>query len=116
MQDFLLVTAPTIPGYRITHVYGLVRGNTVRTRDITDDILASFRNLVGGEVHEYRKLLAQSREETLAQVVDEARQMGANAVVGLRISTALISRQMAEILIFGTAVRIEPERNLVTSH
>ncbi|MFH1748347.1 MAG: YbjQ family protein [Planctomycetota bacterium] len=109
MSSMHVVTTPNLPGYRVTEVLGLVRGNTVRARHIGRDIMAAFRNLVGGEVHEYRKLMAEAREQALDQMVEEAREMGANAILSVRMTTAMISSGMAEILLFGTAVRVEPE-------
>ncbi len=111
MRDFIIVTSPTVPGYRITKTFGLARGNTVRARHLGRDILAFFRNIVGGEVHEYRKLLAESREQSLDQLVEEARELGANAVISVRMATSMISAGMAEIMAYGTAVWIEPEDN-----
>ncbi len=105
----LVVSSPNIPGYRITKVFGLVRGNTVRARHIGRDILAAFRNLVGGEVSEYRKLMAESREQSLDQMVEEARELGANAIISVRLATSMIAQGMAEILVYGTAVCAEPE-------
>lgn len=109
MKNIHVVTTPDLPGYRIVEVLGLVRGNTVRARHIGRDIMAAFRNLVGGEVHEYRKLMAESREQALDQMVEEARELGANAVLCVRMTTSMIAGGMAEILLFGTAVRAEPE-------
>jgi len=105
----LVVTSHQIPGYRVTKVFGMVRGNTVRARHIGRDILAAFRNLVGGEVTEYRKLMAESREQSLDQMVEEARELGANAITGVRFSTSMIGQGMAEILVYGTAVCVEPD-------
>ena len=109
MKDMLVATTPDLPGYRIVEVFGLVRGNTVRARHIGRDIMAGFRNLVGGEVMEYRKLMAEAREQSLDQMVEEARELGANAVVSLRMTTSMIAGGMAELLVFGTAVRVEPQ-------
>jgi uncharacterized protein YbjQ (UPF0145 family) len=109
VKEILVVSAPTLPGYRITEVLGLVRGNTVRARHIGRDILAALRNLVGGEVHEYRKLMAESREQSLDQMVDEARELGADAIISVFMTTSMIGQGMAEILVFGTAVRAERE-------
>ncbi len=109
MKEILVVSAPNLPGYRITEVLGLVRGNTVRARHIGRDILALYRNIVGGEVHEYRKLMAESREQALDQMIDEARELGADAIISLRMTTSMISQGMAELLTYGTAVRIEKE-------
>ena len=108
MNDIFVVTTDDLPGYRIVEVLGLVRGNTVRARHIGRDIIAAFRNLVGGEVHEYRKLMAESREQSLDQMVDEARELGANAILAVRMTTSMIGQGMAEILVFGTAARVEP--------
>ena len=109
MKEILVVSAPHLAGYRITQVLGLVRGNTVRARHVGRDILALFRNIVGGEVHEYRKLMAESREQALDQMIDEARELGADAIISLRMTTSMIGQGMAELLAFGTAVRIEKE-------
>lgn len=105
----ILVTTHQIPGKKITRVLGLVRGNTIRARHVGRDIVAHLRNLVGGEVHEYTKLLAESREQALDRMVQEANQLGANAVVGLGFTTSVITRNAAELLAFGTAVIVEDE-------
>ncbi|MBN1490519.1 MAG: YbjQ family protein [Phycisphaerae bacterium] len=105
----MIVTTPDVPGYRITNVLGLARGNTVRARHIGKDILALFRNIVGGEVAEYTKLMAESREQSLDRMADEARSLGGNAVVNVRMTTSMIQAGAAELLVYGTAVVIEPE-------
>jgi len=109
VKDILVVSAPELPGYRITEVLGLVRGNTVRARHLGRDILAAFRNIVGGEVHEYRKLMAESREQALDQMVEEARELGADAIISVRMTTSMIAQGMAELLTYGTAVRLVKE-------
>ncbi|MGD8450190.1 MAG: YbjQ family protein [Phycisphaerae bacterium] len=109
MSEMLVVTTPNLPGYRVVEVLGLVRGNTVRARSVGRDIVALCRNIVGGEVPEYRKLMAESREQSLDQMVDEARSLGANAILSVRMTTSMIAAGLAEILVFGTAVRVEPE-------
>jgi uncharacterized protein YbjQ (UPF0145 family) len=103
----LLSTTETIPGKKMVKYLGLVRGNTIRARHVGKDILAHLRNLVGGEIVEYTKLLAESREQALDRMVEEAGKLGANAVVGLRFSTAEIESHAAEILAYGTAVVVE---------
>lgn len=103
----LLSTTESIPGKNIVRHVGLVRGNTIRARHVGKDILAHLRNLVGGEIVEYTKLLAESREQALDRMVHEASSLGANAVVGLRFSTAEIESHAAEILAYGTAVVVE---------
>ncbi len=105
--EMLVVTTDLVPGMRIVRVLGLVRGNTVRTRNIGHDFLASFRNLVGGEVGSYTQMLAQSREQSLDRMRAEALALGANAVVGLRITTSTVMAGAAEILAYGTAVVVE---------
>jgi len=109
VSRILIASSPTLAGYRVTKVLGLVRGNAVRARHIGKDLLALFRNVVGGDVPEYRKLMAESREQALDQMVDEARELGADAIISVRFSTSMIAGGMAEMLAYGTAVRTEPE-------
>jgi uncharacterized protein YbjQ (UPF0145 family) len=105
----LIVTSETIGNHRIVKTLGLVRGNTVRARHVGKDILAGLRNIVGGEIHEYSKLMAESREQTLDRMVAEAEKLGANAVVTTRFTTSVMMGGAAELLAVGTAVLIEPE-------
>jgi uncharacterized protein YbjQ (UPF0145 family) len=105
----IVVTTHTIPGKTIVKMLGLVRGNTVRARHIGNDIMAALRNIVGGEVIEYTKLLAQSREQSLDRMVEEAEGMGANAIVGARFVTASLMQGAAELLAYGTAVVVQDE-------
>ncbi len=107
MSHILITTSDEIPGETIEQTLGLVRGNTIRARHIGRDIMAGLRGLVGGEVHEYTKLLAESREQALDRMIEEARSMGANAVVGVRFSTSLMAQGAAELLAYGTAVKIK---------
>ncbi|MCA9638024.1 MAG: YbjQ family protein [Myxococcales bacterium] len=100
----LVTTTDEVAGRPILKVIGLVRGNTVRTRNVGADILAGFRNLVGGEVSQYTAMLSQSREQALDRLRAEALSLGANAVVGLRITTSTVMAGAAEILAYGTAV------------
>jgi uncharacterized protein YbjQ (UPF0145 family) len=103
----LLSTTFEIPGKRIVRHIGLVRGNTIRTRHLGKDIVAGLRNLVGGEIAEYTKLMGESREQALDRMIEEARKLGANAIVGLRFSTSEVMMHAAEILAYGTAVVVE---------
>ncbi|MEN6334011.1 MAG: YbjQ family protein [Phycisphaerales bacterium] len=103
----LLSTTETIQGKTIVKHLGLVRGNTIRARHIGKDILAAFRNLVGGEISEYTKLLGESREQALDRMVEEGQKLGANAIVGIRFSTSEVATHAAEILVYGTAVVVE---------
>ncbi len=105
----IVVTANRISGKQVARTLGLVRGNTIRARHIGKDIMAVFRNIVGGEVSEYTKLLAESREQALDRMVDEARSLGANAIISLRFSTSMIMGGSAELLAYGTAVVLEDE-------
>ena len=101
------VTSNDIPGMTITATKGIVYGNSVRARHVGRDITATFRNIVGGEVPEYAKLMAESRAEALGRMEQRAEEMGANAVVALRFSTSMVMSGAAELLAYGTAVVAE---------
>jgi uncharacterized protein YbjQ (UPF0145 family) len=103
----ILATAHTIEGRRITKTIGLVRGNTIRARHIGRDIMAGFKNIVGGEISDYTKLMAESREQALDRMADEAQRLGANAVVSVRFTTSMVMGGAAELLAYGTAVVAE---------
>ncbi|MBA3545071.1 MAG: YbjQ family protein [Nannocystis sp.] len=105
----LVVTTESVPGYRIERLLGLVRGNTVRTRNVGQDFLASLRHLVGGEVTQYTAMLSQSREQALDRLRAEALALGANAVIAMRLTTSTVMAGAAEILAYGTAVIVVPE-------
>jgi uncharacterized protein YbjQ (UPF0145 family) len=105
----LIVTSETVANHRIVKTLGLVRGNTVRARHVGKDILAGLRTIVGGEIHEYTKLMAESREHTIDRMVAEAEMLGANAILATRFTTSVIIGGAAELLAVGTAVRVEPE-------
>lgn len=105
----ILTTTETIKGKKIVRTLGLARGNTIRARHIGRDILALLRNIVGGEIRDYTKLLAESREQSLDRMMADAQRLGANAVVGVRFSTSVIMGGAAELLAYGTAVVIEDE-------
>ena len=105
----IIVTSENIAGKRIVKTLGLVRGNTVRARHIGKDILAGLRNIVGGEVHEYAKLVAESREQSLDRMSAEAAELGANAVIAARFTTSVLMGGAAELLAIGTAVIVEDE-------
>ncbi|HET6592675.1 MAG TPA: YbjQ family protein [Xanthomonadales bacterium] len=103
----LVVTAENIAGKRIVKTLGLVRGNTVRARHVGKDILAGLRNIVGGEIHEYAKLIAEAREQSIDRMAAEAASLGANAIVATRFTTSVIVGGAAELLAVGTAVVVE---------
>lgn len=103
----IVVTSAFIPGKEIKKSFGLVRGNTIRARNIGKDIIAVFKNIVGGEIEEYTKLMGESREQALDRMIANAKELGANAVVDVRFSTSYIMSSAAEILVYGTAVYVE---------
>ena len=105
----ILTTTDAVPGRTTVRTLGLVRGSTIRARHIGRDIQASLRNLVGGEVLEYTKLIAESREQAVDRAIAEAERLGANAIVGIRFTTSDVMMGAAEILVYGTAVVLEPE-------
>ena len=107
----IITTTDSIPGKRITRTFGLVRGNTIRARHVGRDIMAGLKNLVGGEIYEYTKLMAESREQSLDRMGKEAQRVGANAIVGLRFTTSVIMGGAAELLAYGTAVTIEDQKD-----
>lgn len=102
----IITTTDYVPGYEITEVLGIVKGSTARARHVGKDILASLRNLVGGEVVEYTKLIGEAREQALDRMIEEAKRLGADAVIGVRFGTTQIMQGVAEILAYGTAVKI----------
>ena len=106
MSDLLITTTDTIPGREIAHTIGLVKGSTVRAKHIGSDIVASLRNLVGGEVKEYAALLTGAREQAIDRMLSEARMMGADAVVGMRLETSTITQAASEVVAYGTAVKL----------
>ena len=103
----IVVTTDTIEGKRITETLGLVRGNTIRARHVGRDIKAALRHLIGGEITDYTKLMGEAREQSLDRMCAQARQLGANAIVTARFATCEIMGGAAEILAYGTAVKIE---------
>lgn len=105
----ILASSETIAGRRTVRTLGLVRGNAIRGRHLGSDLLAKLRNLVGGEISEYTKLMAEVREQALDRLVEEARDLGANAVVALRFTTSEVAAGAAELLAYGTAVVIEED-------
>jgi len=105
----ITTTTHTISGKRIVKTLGLAKGNTIRARHAGHDIMASLKNIVGGEIGEYTKLMGESREQAMDRMISDAERMGANAVVGLAFSTSMIMGGAAELLAYGTAVVVEDE-------
>jgi len=103
----ILVTTDHVPGKTIKKNLGLVRGNTIRARHLGRDITAFLRNIVGGEIRDYTKMMAESREQALDRMVEEAESLGANAIINVRFTTSMIMQSASEILAYGTAVIVE---------
>lgn len=102
----IVSTTQDVPGREIREILGLVRGNTIRARHVGRDIMAGLRNLVGGEISEYTKLMGESREQALDRMLEQAEALGADAIVSMRFTTSMVTTQAAEILAYGTAVRL----------
>ena len=105
----IVTTTSTIAGKRVTKTLGLVRGNTIRARHIGRDLLAFMRNVVGGEIAEYTKLLGEAREQALDRMVEDAETLGADAIICVRFQTTEMMQAAAELLAYGTAVLLEDE-------
>jgi uncharacterized protein YbjQ (UPF0145 family) len=105
----MVTPSSSVAGYRIRKTLGLVRGNTIRARHVGKDILAGFRNIVGGEVAEYTKMMAESREQALDRMVAEAEELNADAIINLRFATSYVMGSASEILAYGDAVELEKE-------
>ncbi len=103
----IISTTNDVPGYRIKETLGIVKGNTVRARHMGRDILAGFKNIVGGEISDYTKLLAESREQSLDRMVERGKELEADAIIGIRFMTSSVMQGAAELLAYGTAVRLE---------
>ena len=99
-------TTSELAGLEITEVLGIARGNTIRARHIGRDIMATFRTIVGGEITDYTKMVAESREQALDRMVESALAMGADAIVGVRFETCSMMQGAAELLVYGTAVKV----------
>ncbi len=102
----IISTIDKVPGKDILEILGVARGSTVRAKNIGKDIFAVFKNIVGGEIQEYTKLQADSREEAIKRMVDDAERLGADAILGVRLTTSMVTQGAAEILAYGTAVKL----------
>jgi len=103
----IITTSEQIEGRKIVRTIGLVRGSTIRARHLGRDIMAGLRGVVGGEITEYTKMMAESREQAIQRMVEDAEKQGANAIVGLRFTTSMVMQNASEILAYGTAVVVE---------
>lgn len=103
----IMVTTDFVPGKTVKKNLGLVRGNTIRARHLGRDIMAFLRNIVGGEITDYTKMMAEAREQAIDRMVEEAESLGANAIINVRFTTSMIMQSASEILAYGTAVIVE---------
>ena len=103
----ITTTTSTIPGKEVSEILGISRGSTVRARNIGRDIFAGLKNIVGGEISEYTRLQAQSREQAFQRMVKDAQSMGADADINVRFNTAMVMQGAAEMLAYGTAVKLK---------
>ena len=106
IDTMIITTTESVPNQNITAVLGIARGSTVRARNIGRDIFAGLKNIIGGELSEYTKLQADSREQAMQRMEEDAKRLGADAIVNVRISTSVITQVAAEILAYGTAVKL----------
>lgn len=102
----IIITTENVPGKEVSEVLGIARGSTVRARNIGRDIFAGLKNIVGGEISEYTKLLADSREEAYQRMVQDAKALGADAILNVRFNTSAVMQGCSEILAYGTAVKL----------
>ncbi len=107
MNEFLVSNTESIPGKTVVEFYGLVTGSTVRAKNVGKDILAGFKNMIGGELKNYTELLQEARQEAIRRMIKQAKGMGANGVINVRFSTSSIAQGAAELFAYGTAVRVE---------
>ncbi len=106
-KEIIVTTTYEVPGKKVSQILGIVRGNTVRARNIGRDIGAGFKNLVGGEIKTYSEMTAQSRDEAFNRMVNEGVKLGADAIVGMRFMTSMVMQGASEMLSFGTAVKLK---------
>ncbi len=103
----IIATSGQVEGKNIVKTIGLVRGSTIRARHVGRDIMAGLRGIVGGEIVEYTKMMAQAREEAIQRMVEDAEKQGANAIVSMRLATSMVMQNAAEVLAYGTGVVVE---------
>jgi uncharacterized protein YbjQ (UPF0145 family) len=107
MTEIIVTTAFDVPGKKISKILGVARGNTVRARNIGRDIGAAFKNIIGGEVKTYTELVNNSRDEAFNRMVNDAKKMGADAIIGFRFASSTVMQMASEILAYGTAVKLK---------
>ena len=106
LRPIIITTTETVPNKEITTILGIARGSTVRSRNVGRDFLAGLKSIVGGEIEEYTKLQAQSREQAIERMIEDAQKLGADAIVNVRMTTATVMQGASEILAYGTAVKL----------
>lgn len=105
----IVVNTESLPGYQVREVKGLVQGNTIRAKNVGRDLMAAFKNVVGGELKGYTEMMVEARQQAMDRMVDQAEELGANAVLNIRYSTAAVTQGAAELLAYGTAVLVDPK-------
>ncbi len=105
----IITTTETIPGREVVQILGIARGSTVRARNIGRDIFAGFKNIIGGEISEYTKLQADAREQAFQRMINDAEKLGADAIINMRFNTSVIMQGAAEMLAYGTAVKLNEQ-------
>lgn len=103
----IISTSDIVPNKEVTEILGIARGSTVRARNIGRDIFAGLKNIVGGEISEYTKLQAESREQAMQRMVQDAERLGADAILNMRLTTSMVMQGASEILAYGTAVKLQ---------
>lgn len=103
----IVSTAENVPGKEVAEIIGVVRGSTVRARNIGRDIFAGLKNIVGGEISEYTQLMSDSREQAMHRMIDEGKKLGADAIICVRFETSNVMQAASEILAYGTAVKLK---------
>ena len=106
-KEIITTTTTEIPGKKIVTILGVVKGNTIRARNVGRDVLAGFKNLVGGEIKSYTQMTTQAREEAFNRMVNQAIELKADAIIGIRYTTSMIMTGAAEMLAYGTAVKLK---------
>ena len=106
MVEIITTTTSEIPGKKVTKILGVVKGNTIRARHVGRDIAASFKTLIGGEIKSYTEMTTQAREEAFNRMINEAHELGADAVINIRFTTSVVMQGAAEMLAYGTAVKL----------
>ena len=107
MAEIITTTTDSLPGKQVTQVLGIVKGSTIRARHIGRDIAAGFKNVIGGEIKSYTQMISKSREEAFNRMVNDAADQGADAVINVRFVTSMVMQGAAEILAYGTAVKLK---------